>query len=99
MQLREQRQVVEQKLATAITSFTAIGQLRASSVQTGGQPIYRLTDPTTGRTLCDLCFSELATGSLMDKFCGSPRLYIGAIRNCRLRPSRSRISSRSIRQR
>lgn len=58
-QMHEQRQalraeegeLIERVEQNSLTRYTAIGMLRPSSLQAGTTPVYRLTDPETGRTL------------------------------------------------
>jgi uncharacterized protein YgiM (DUF1202 family) len=50
--LRAERQELEQRLAQqTMHLFAAVGQLQTSSLQQGAFPLFRLTDPGTGRTL------------------------------------------------
>ena len=50
--LRAQRQIVETRLANSISLYTAVGSLQPSTLQLGKETLYRLTDPSTGRSLC-----------------------------------------------
>ncbi len=47
----EQQELQEQIQNNAVQVFTAVGTLRASSLQRGAGRLYRLTDPESGRTL------------------------------------------------
>ena len=51
-QFRAERQAVEQRMLGNVTTYTAVGTLQASTLQSGTGTLYRLTDPATGRTLC-----------------------------------------------
>ena len=50
--------------------YTAVGTLRTSSIQQGGQIMYRLTDPQTGRTVCYLRSDDPKYGTLLSQFIG-----------------------------
>ena len=50
--------------------YTAVGTLRTSSLQQGGQIMYRLTDPATGRTVCYLRSDDPKYGQLLGQFIG-----------------------------
>lgn len=51
-QLRAEREAVEQRMMSNVSTYTAVGTLQASTLQSGAGVLYRLTDPATGRTLC-----------------------------------------------
>lgn len=66
-----ERQELEERLKqTAVTNYAAVGTLRPSSLQMGGQTLYRLTDPSTGRTVIYIRSNEPALASLMGQFVG-----------------------------
>jgi uncharacterized protein YgiM (DUF1202 family) len=50
--LRAERDAVEQRMIGNVTVYTAVGTLQASTLQSGSGTLYRLTDPSTGRTMC-----------------------------------------------
>ena len=50
--LRAEREAVEQRMIGNVTVYTAVGTLQASTLQSGVGTLYRLTDPSTGRTMC-----------------------------------------------
>src|ERR1019366_6740053 len=47
----EQGELTQRVKDTEVTMYTALGTLRTSSLQQTGGTLYRLTDPTSGRTL------------------------------------------------
>lgn len=47
----EQAELEERLAQSAVSVYTAVGTLRPSSLQRGPERLYRLTDPTNGRTL------------------------------------------------
>jgi len=61
---------LEQRMAANGAVYTAVGLLQGSSVQSGGQQLYRLTDPATGRTLCYVRIGEAKTVGFLEKFVG-----------------------------
>jgi hypothetical protein len=50
--------------------YTAVGTLRASSIQRGGATLYRLTDPASGRTVAYIRTDEPKLASLIGQFIG-----------------------------
>ena len=68
--LAERQELEERLKQTAVTNYTAIGTLRPSSLQMGGQTLYRLTDPSTGRTVIYIRSNDPALASLMGQFVG-----------------------------
>jgi len=68
--LRSERSEIQQRLADQIVSYTAVGTLKPSTLQVGGGTLYRLTDPTGGRTLCYVRSSDAKFGTFLDKFVG-----------------------------
>src|SRR5207247_7784393 len=53
-----------------ISSYTAVGQLQASTLQAGAGTLYRLTDPANGRTLCYVRSNDAKFGTFLEKFVG-----------------------------
>src|SRR5690606_35566336 len=49
--LAEQAELEQRVAENAVSVYTAVGTLRPSSLQRGTERLYRLTDPTSGRTL------------------------------------------------
>jgi hypothetical protein len=69
--LRAERDELETRVKqTEIKSYTAVGTLRASSLQQGVQTLYRLTDPASGRTVIYLRTNDSKLGTLMNQFIG-----------------------------
>ena len=69
--VRDERARIDQKLDRGITLFSAVGTLQTSTLQnTPGQTVYRLTDPTTGRTICYVRTSDTNMGDLINTFVG-----------------------------
>ena len=66
----EQGELTQRVKDTEVTMYTALGTLRTSSLQQTGGTLYRLTDPTSGRTLVYIRSSDPNFGSLMDHFIG-----------------------------
>jgi hypothetical protein len=68
---RAENQELRQQIAQAqITLYTAVGTLRESSLQVSKTPLYRITDPATGRTLAYVWGTDPKVGTLVDKFVG-----------------------------
>ncbi len=63
----EQEELAARIKANEVTVYTAIGMLRTSSLQQGNGILYRLTDPTSGRTLVYLRSTD---GSKVNGFLG-----------------------------
>ncbi len=53
-----------------VSIYTALGTLRISSLQQSGTTLYRLTDPTSGRTLVYLKSNDPKYSSLLNQFVG-----------------------------
>jgi uncharacterized protein YgiM (DUF1202 family) len=68
--LRGEREGIQLRLADQIISYTAVGQLQASTLQAGAGTLYRLTDPANGRTLCYVRSNDAKFGSFLEKFVG-----------------------------
>ncbi len=73
---RQQSLKAEQEELTArvkeqdVTIYSALGTLRTSSLQQGGQTMYRLTDPGTGRTLLYIRTTDAKYAGLLNQFIG-----------------------------
>jgi hypothetical protein len=69
--LRAERDELEIRVKqNEIKAYTAVGTLRASSLQQGQQTLYRLTDPASGRTVIYLRTNDMKLGELMNQFIG-----------------------------
>jgi uncharacterized protein YgiM (DUF1202 family) len=68
--LRAEREAVEQKRAEGLVVYTALGTLKASTLQVGDGTLYRVTDPATDRTLCYVRNNEAGFVKFLDKFVG-----------------------------
>ena len=66
----EQQELAERAKAQDVTMYTAVGTLRASSLQPAGGTLYRLTDPGTGRTLLYIRSDDPKYANLMNQFIG-----------------------------
>ena len=66
----EQEEIAQQIKQRDVKIYTAVGTLRTSSLQQGGQMMYRLTDPATGRTVCYLRSDDPKYGTLIGQFIG-----------------------------
>ena len=66
----EQKELQDQVTANGVTVYTAVGELRASSLQVGGKTLYRLTDPANGRTVCYIRTSDPQHAVMLGKFVG-----------------------------
>jgi hypothetical protein len=66
----EQQELAERLKASQIQVFAAVGQLQPSSLQIGGGTLYRLVDPSTGRTEIYLRTSDTKITALMGEFVG-----------------------------
>ena len=68
---REGEELADRMKSTGIVFYTAVGTLRPSSLQTGGEgTLYRLTDPVTGRTLVYIRSTDPKMVSMMGLFVG-----------------------------
>lgn len=71
MALQAEQQELEQRIRkTDVQFYTAVGTLRASSLQQGQQTLYRLTDPANGRTVIYLRSDEPRLGQYIGQFIG-----------------------------
>jgi len=69
--LRAERDELETRVkANEIKSYAAVGTLRASSLQQGTQTLFRLTDPSSGRTVIYIRTNDAKLGALMNQFIG-----------------------------
>jgi SH3-like domain-containing protein len=66
----EKTELQERIAKTEVKWYTAVGTLRASSLQQGAVPLYRLTDPSSGRTVVYLRSDDAKLGSMMGQFLG-----------------------------
>lgn len=66
----EQQELEERIKANQVKMFTAVGTLRTSSLQQGGATLYRLTDPSTGRTTVYVRTADPKFGANLGKFIG-----------------------------
>jgi uncharacterized protein YgiM (DUF1202 family) len=66
----EQQELAERLKASQIQVFVAVGQLQPSSLQIGGGTLYRLVDPSTGRTEIYVRTSDPKITALMSEFVG-----------------------------
>jgi uncharacterized protein YgiM (DUF1202 family) len=66
----EQQELAERLKASQIQVFVAVGQLQPSSLQIGGGTLYRLVDPSTGRTEIYVRTSDTKITALMSQFVG-----------------------------
>ncbi len=67
----EQDEMAQRASDQQVTTYTAVGTLRVSSLQqAGGSTLYRLADPTTGRTLVYLRSSDAKYADLLNQFVG-----------------------------
>lgn len=69
--LQAERQELQDRVAkTDVKFYTAVGTLRPSSLQQGTMPLYRLTDPVTGRTVVYIKSDDVKLGSMSGQFIG-----------------------------
>lgn len=67
----EKEELQEQIERTNVDVYAAVGTLQTSSLQNGNALLYRLTDPTTGRTLVYIRTDDPAKyGAMIGKFIG-----------------------------
>ena len=66
----EQQELAERLKASQIQVFVAVGQLQPSSLQIGGGTLYRLVDPSTGRTEIYVRTSDTKITAMMGEFVG-----------------------------
>jgi len=66
----EQEEIAQQIQKNDVKIYTAVGTLRTSSLQMGPTTLYRLTDPSTGRTVCYLRSDDAKYGQALGQFIG-----------------------------
>lgn len=66
----QRRQIETRIKQTGVTVYTAVGQLDTSSIQQGGQTLYRLVDPADGQTVVYIRTSDLAQTTMIGKYVG-----------------------------
>lgn len=66
----EHEELQQQIKDNEIKVYTVIGTLRTSSLQLGAQPLYRLTDPSTGRTLSYIRTDDAKAGAFIGQLVG-----------------------------
>lgn len=66
----EEKELRERAEASKVTRYTALGRLVTSSLQVGSQTLYRLVDPTTGRTVVYIRTNDANVTAALDKFVG-----------------------------
>jgi len=66
----EHEELVNRVKDSSVQVFSAVGTLQTSSLQQGGQTLYRLTDPATGRTVVYLRSNDASLLSLLGQFVG-----------------------------
>jgi len=69
--LRAEQQELEDRIRQSeVQFFTAVGTLRTSSLQQGQSTLYRLTDPSNGRTVVYLRSDDAKLGQYIGQFIG-----------------------------
>src|SRR5690349_19820334 len=69
--LQADREELEKRIkATGINYYAAVGTLRVSSLQQGNGMLYRLPDPSTGRTLVYIRSGDPKIGAMVNQFIG-----------------------------
>lgn len=69
--LAAERQEIEDRIKkNDVQVYAAVGTLRPSSLQVGQGMLYRLTDPSTGRTVCYVRTTDSKYGSYLGQFIG-----------------------------
>ncbi len=66
----EQAELEQRIVETTIRSYAALGTVRSSSLQVGQKPLYRLTDPATGRTVIYIRTDDPKIALMMGQFVG-----------------------------
>ena len=66
----EQEELMQQIKKNEVKIFTAVGQLSTSSLQKGPGLLYRLTDPSSGYTVCYLRVDEGKITGMIGEFIG-----------------------------
>ncbi len=89
MALAAEREELQERIKqNEVKVFAAVGVLRTSSLQLGGELLYRLTDPDTGRTVVYVRGGDGTIPALMNQFVGvqgtlasDPQLNLKVITN------------------
>ncbi|HET6247623.1 MAG TPA: SH3 domain-containing protein [Tepidisphaeraceae bacterium] len=69
--LSAERDEIQQRIKEKEVHFyAAVGTLRASSIQRGGGTLFRLTDPSTGRTVAYVRSSDASYATMLGQFVG-----------------------------
>lgn len=69
--LAAERQEIEERIKkNDVQVYAAVGTLRPSSLQVGTGMLYRLTDPSTGRTVCYIRTADSKYGTFLGQFIG-----------------------------
>jgi uncharacterized protein YgiM (DUF1202 family) len=68
--LAERTEIEDRIKQNNLEIFTAVGTLRTSSLQVGNTMLYRLTDPSTGRTVAYVRTNDPKYGSFLGQFIG-----------------------------
>lgn len=68
--LAENEEIKQRVNETQVSLYTAVGTLRVSSLQQGNTTLYRLTDPTNGRTVVYIRSNDAKYASLINQFVG-----------------------------
>ena len=66
----EQKELQDAIVANGVVIYTALGELRSSSLQIGAKTLYRLTDPANGRTVCYIRTDDNKYAGMIGKFVG-----------------------------
>ena len=66
----QRRQIETRIKQVGVTVYTAVGQLDTSSIQQGGQPLYRLVDPADGQTVVYIRTSDAKQTAMIGKYVG-----------------------------
>jgi hypothetical protein len=71
MALKAEREELEQRIKDSdIRFYTAVGTLRASSLQQGTETLYRLTDPSNGRSVVYVRTNDQKFAAFLGQFIG-----------------------------
>jgi uncharacterized protein YgiM (DUF1202 family) len=70
VQTAEKEEIQERLRQTDIQVYAAVGTLRTSSLQVGRTTLYRLTDPTTGRTVVYVRSADPKFAEMLGQFVG-----------------------------
>jgi DNA polymerase III alpha subunit (gram-positive type) len=66
----EQKELEQIIANNTVQTYAAVGTLRLSSLQTGSETLYRLTDPRTGRTMIYLRSNDPKYAQMVEQFVG-----------------------------